>query len=434
MAQELKENLSRDLITQLSNKKNEPEWMLNLRLKAYDLYQELPIPKVDKIKIDKWNMDQFSLIPGSAAQEKDLNELPEEIRTFMDKNTEDRSVLIHKNSEAVFKQLAKELNAQGVIFMDLGQALKEYPELIEKYFAKSVAMDENKIVALHTATWNSGAFLYVPKNVEVEFPIQSIYLAEEEGLLPHIIIVAEENSSVTYVDHHFSNEQSETVVNNSVVEVFVKAGAKVRFATIHNFSEHVYDYTFRKALVERDGTVEWVIGEMNDGNTVSNNTSILKGSAASAFVKSIFIGTGKQKTSFTAQVVHEGTHTVSDILSHGVMLDDSTAIFNGITKIVKNAVKSDATQAEKVLMLSEGARGDANPILLIDEYDVIAGHAASAGPINKEDIYYLMSRGISKKEAERLITHGFLAPVVSRIPIEGLQDQLENVIERKLRK
>ncbi len=298
----------------------------------------------------------------------------------------------------------------------------------------SVSFDENKFLALHTALWSGGLFLYVPKNVEVEFPVQAIYLAAESGLLPHIIIVAEAFSSVTYVDHYFSEKNAEPTVHNGVVEVYVGEGAKVRFSTIHNFSSEIYDYTHRHADIARNGRIEWVIGEMNEGNTVSNNISILKGEASEADSKSIFVGTGNQRTNFVSKVIHEGEHTNSQILSRGVMLDRSTGIFNGITHMKKGCVKSNAQQTEKVLMLSEGSRGDANPILLIDENDVMAGHAASAGPVDQEDIYYLMSRGIMKEDAEKLIIHGFLAPVVSLIPIEGMQEKLENVIERKLGK
>ncbi|WP_339064344.1 Fe-S cluster assembly protein SufD [Tepidibacillus marianensis] len=320
------------------------------------------------------------------------------------------------------------------MFTDLDTALQEYPDLVKKHFMNSVSFDENKFLALHTALWSGGLFLYVPKNVEVEFPVQAIYLAAESGLLPHIIIVAEAFSSVTYVDHYFSEKNAEPTVHNGVVEVYVGEGAKVRFSTIHNFSSEIYDYTHRHADIARNGRIEWVIGEMNEGNTVSNNISILKGEASEADSKSIFVGTGNQRTNFVSKVIHEGEHTNSQILSRGVMLDRSTGIFNGITHMKKGCVKSNAQQTEKVLMLSEGSRGDANPILLIDENDVMAGHAASAGPVDQEDIYYLMSRGIMKEDAEKLIIHGFLAPVVSLIPIEGMQEKLENVIERKLGK
>ncbi|MFT9485922.1 MAG: Fe-S cluster assembly protein SufD [Tepidibacillus sp.] len=400
MTVEMNVRFDKDQITQLSKQKNEPDWMLDLRLKAFDKYKELPLPHLDKTKIDKWNIDQFEL----------------------------------SNPKSDLTQLSQELLDQGVIFIDLDNALQQYPDLVKKYFMNNLSFEDNKLVALHTALWNGGVFLYIPKNVEVEFPIQASYQLTDSGLLPHVIIVAEPNSSVTYVDHYFSSNVSQPTVHHGAVEIYVGENARVRFATIHNFDEKVYDYTYRQATVARNGKMEWAIGEMNEGNTVSNNTSILKGSGSFAGSKLIFIGTGEQKTNFVSKMVHEGDHTDSQIVSRGVMMEQSTAIFNGVTHIKKGAVKSNAEQTEKVLMLNEKARGDANPILLIDENDVMASHAASAGPVNPNDIYYLMSRGIPKEEAERLIIHGFLSPVVSLIPIEEMQEQLEKVIERRLEK
>ena len=422
---------NKGLVTQISNKANEPEWMLDLRLKALDKYFQLPVPRLTKTKIDKWNIDKFIL--ATEQPEQNLDDLPIEIQTLII-NNKDSNLLVQKNSTVIFQKVSEVLANRGVILTDLNSALKDYPELIKKYFMDSTAYDENKLVALHTALWSGGLFLYVPGNTEVEIPVQAIFIGTETGMFPHILIIAEDNSSLTYVDHYYSIEPEKSSLHNGVVEIYVGENANVRFASIHNFNRTSYDYTHRKAIVKRNGRIEWIIGEMNSGNTVSTNESRLEETAATADSKSIFIGTGNQQTNFEAKVVHIGDYTESNILSHGVMADDSIGIFNGITKIEKGAVKSNAAQAEKVLMLSHGARGDVNPILLIDEHDVIAGHAASAGPVDSNDIYYLMSRGITREEAERLIIHGFLTPVVSRIPIEGLQEELKNVIERKLKK
>ncbi len=423
---------NKEQITQQSNAKNEPEWMLELRNKAYDKYRELPIPILEKTKIDKWNIDQFELPPVEMKAEQ-LQKLPKELDSIVSSNMEERSVLVQKNGACIFQQLSKKLADQGVIFTGLDYAIQEYPDLIKQYFMNILSFDENKVIALHTALWSGGIFLYVPKNVDVDIPIQALFLAEKNGILPHILIVAERNSSVTYVDHRLSSDNDNAIVHNSVAEVYVGENARVRFATIHNFNSSDYDYTYRHAAVERNGRMEWIIGEMNAGNTVSNNTSVLKSAGAVADSKSIFVGTGKQKTNFISRIIHIGEHTESNILSRGVLLDNSTGIFNGITEMKKGAAKSNAEQAENSLMLSENARGDANPILLIDEYDLMAGHAASVGPVNPNDIYYLMSRGISEMEAKKLIIHGFLEPVVSRIPIDGMREQLGQVIERKLK-
>ncbi|KGT72820.1 Fe-S cluster assembly protein SufD, partial [Bradyrhizobium japonicum] len=250
-------------------------------------------------------------------------------------------------------------------------------------------------------------------------------------LCPHVLIVAEANSKVAYVDT-FVSSNGKSMVANSVVEVVVGAGASVQVASVRSLSREVNDYAFRRAVVDRDGKMEWILGEINDGNTVSNNTTILKGTASIAQTKTVSVGTGAQRQNLTSQVQHVGTHSVSQMVSKAVMTDEATTILNGITKIEKGAEKANGVQAENILMLSEKSRGDANPILLIDEDDVKAGHAASVGRVSEESIYYLMSRGITRHEAERLIILGFLEPVVAEIPIEEVQNRLRQALERKL--
>lgn len=430
MAIKVNNIFDKNYITHLSNKNNEPDWVLDLRLRGLEYYRELPMPVFDKTKIDYWNIDQFKL--DFETEEITEEELPDEVNSMISSNIDRRSVLIYGNSSIIFQHLSEELINQGVIFTTLANAIKKYPELVQKYFMNSIEFSENKLLAMHTALWDSGVFLYVPQNIEIDFPVQAIFIGKESGILPHIVIVAEANSRITYVDNHLSNNLSSICTHNSITEVFVGEGAKVRLATNHNFNNVSFDYTYRQAIVEKDGLLEWTISEMNLGNTISNNLCLLNKSAAKTDIKTIFIGTENQNANFTTKVIHDGNYTESNILFRGIMLENSKGIFNGITKINKGAIKSNAEQVENILMLSDKARGDANPILLIDEHDVMASHAASAGPVNQDDIYYLMSRGISRQEAERLIIHGFLAPVVSRIPIEGMKEQVEELIERKL--
>jgi Fe-S cluster assembly protein SufD len=236
---------------------------------------------------------------------------------------------------------------------------------------------------------------------------------------------------VVYVDT-FVSSNGTSMVANSVVEVFVGNGASVQVASVRTFSKEVTDYVFRRAKVERDGKMEWILGELNDGNTVANNTTILQGSGGWTDTKTISIGTGDQRQNLTSQVQHIGTHTESNMSARAVMTDEATSILNGITKIEKGAEKANGEQAERILMLSEKARGDANPILLIDEDDVKAGHAASVGRVNEEQLYYLMARGIPRKEAEKLIILGFLEPVVAEIPLSEVKNKVRQALERKL--
>lgn len=232
---------------------------------------------------------------------------------------------------------------------------------------------------------------------------------------------------------HWTAAGSERV-HNSVVEVFVKPGAKVQFASVHQLDRSFTDLSYRRALVENDGKIDWILGEMNDGNCMSDTTSILRGNGSASNTRVLCVGSAAQQLNLTTRAVHFGKSSDSDMVTRAVMRDEATAIINGITKIEHGATGANGEQTEKVMMLSPKARGDANPMLLIDEDEVTAGHAASVGQVDPNQIYYLMSRGISRQEAERLIIYGFLAPVVSSIPIGKLSEQLQTLVERKLQR
>ena len=420
-----------EAITQYSKANQEPAWFLEKRLAGLKAAGELRLPALEKTKIDKWNTQEFEPFQTTAkvASASELSELvKEQIDTDSVKN-----LLVQKNASTLFFAATEELKAQGVIFTTFADALVSHGDLVQKYLLNVVAYDEHKLTALHTAVVNGGVFLYVPKNVEVDVPLQAVYeIAGDNALLcPHVLIVAEANSKVTYVDTYVSGE-GKNMVANSIVEVYVGPGASVQVASVRSLSTDVHDYSFRRATVDRDGKMEWILGEMNDGNTVANNTTILKGTASIAETKSISVGTGSQRQNLTSQVQHIGTHSESDMVSKAVMTGEAVSILNGITKIEKGAEKANGVQAENILMLSEKSRGDANPILLIDEDDVKAGHAASVGRFSEESIYYLMSRGITRQGAERLIILGFLDPVVAEIPVEEVKNKLRQALERKL--
>lgn len=418
-------------LKKISAKRGEPAWLTENRSRALQLAAELELPKLEKTRLDRWDLNNYGGL--SEVRQEKTQQLPESITSLVDL-TEQSNLLVQRNSDTVFTRLAPELAAKGVIFTDLETAAREHGDLVQKYLHAAVKPEENQLTALHAALWNGGVFLYVPKNVEIEAPLQSIFLLDEAEAVfaPHVLIVAEANSKVTYADNYISVNLGGKIVHNGSAEVFVNQGAKVQFATVHHLGEHATDLTFRRAIVENDGSIEWIVGEMNGGDAASETLSILKGNGSSSDVKAIAVGSGSQRLNYTTKAVHYGKSSSSQMITRAVMRESATAIINGITKIEKGATKADGQQTEKVLMLSPKARGDANPILLIDEDDVTAGHAASVGQVNPEQIYYLMSRGISRAEAERLIIYGFLAPVVSDIPLEPLQKQLQALVERKL--
>lgn len=433
MSTELSTGATRQSAEALARSKGEPNWLVDLRGEAAELAGTLGWPKPEKVRIERWNLTAVGNYEQPAAANS-IGDLPAVVRELIAEGTE--NLLVQRNSGVVWKQFSQELASKGIIFTDLETACREHGELVQQYLFQAVAKNEDKFTALHAALWNGGVFVYVPKNVEVEIPLQAILFNDNAGatFAPHILIVADTHSRVTYVDSVVSEPgaASAPFMHPSIVEVFVKAGAHVRFGSIHHMGETGVDMSFRRAVIENDGRMEWIIGDLNDGNTVSDTKSVLKGKGSTSDAKVISVGTGTQQMSLTTQAVHFGKSSDSDMVTRAVMKDSASAIINGITKIEHGATKANGVQTEKVLMLSPKARGDANPILLIDEDDVTAGHAASVGQVNPEMVYYLMSRGISKQDAERLIIYGFLAPVVSEIPVEAVREQLQRLLERKL--
>ncbi|RNA67434.1 Fe-S cluster assembly protein SufD [Alteribacter keqinensis] len=433
MSVDTKLPFDQEYVTNFSKDRQEPEWLTNLRVSSLERAEAIDLPKPDKTNITKWNFSSFEHEKAASA-DTNYDALSEKVRELVGKEENANTILVQENGGTVFARTQDDLEKQGVIFTDIHTAVQEHSDLVEKYFmSEAVTADENRLTALHAALLNGGTFIYVPKNVEVKVPLQAIYVQKgAAGLFNHVLIVAEANSSVTYIENYASENSSETVAN-IVAEVYAADGATVNFGAVDNFGEEVTTYVNRRAQVTgRDAKVYWSLGQMNDGNTVSDNTTFLVGEGSYADTKTVSIGRGKQSQNFTTLIKHYGKNSDGQILKHAVMKDSASSIFNGISKIEKGATKSNGEQTERVLMLSDKARGDANPILLIDEDDVTAGHAASVGKIDPLQMFYLMSRGISRKEAERLIIHGFLGPVVNEIPIESVKEQLIEVIERKV--
>ncbi|WP_102344990.1 Fe-S cluster assembly protein SufD [Bacillus sp. Marseille-P3661] len=432
MTVETKLPFDAEYISQFSKGLGEPEWLTNLRVQALEKAENLPLPRPDKTKIDNWNFVNFE--HGVKKESLSLDQLPEEVKVLINADSQNQNLLIQRNGSLAYSAVSENLKNQGVILTDIATAATEHSDLLQKYFmTEAVKVDEHKLTALHAALMNGGTFLYVPKNVEVSEPVQVIYWQDNDSaLINHVIVVAEDNSSVTYIENYLSFGEKENV-SNIIAEVIARNNAKVHYGAVDTFAKGMTTYVNRRGVVGRDARIEWALGQMNDGNTISDNTTNLIGDGSYADTKTVVIGRGEQKQNFTTQVIHYGKNSEGNILNHGVMKDSASAIFNGIGKIEHGASKSNAEQTSRVLMLSEKARGDANPILLIEEDDVMAGHAASVGRLDPVQLYYLMSRGISEKEAQRLIIHGFLSPVVNELAIESVKNQLREVIERKVR-
>lgn len=422
-------------VRSFSEANGEPTWFTALREAALDKAAGLDLPKPDRTNITKWDFMNFPVHTVKSEAFASLEALPEEAKSLIDLEAQE-NLYIQRNNTPAFRKVSQELTDKGVIFTDIFTAIREHSELVEKYFmTEAVKVDEHKLTALHAALVNGGVFVYVPKNVVVEEPLQVVFLNdnEEASLFNHVLVVAEANSAVTYVETYVSTVEEAKGQANIIAEVIAEDNAQVTYGAVDVLAKGYTTYVNRRGRLARDAKIDWALGLMNDSDTISENISHLIGDGSQADTKSVVVGRGSQKQNFTTEVRHWGKNTNGHILKHGVMKEAAQTVFNGIGKIEHGATKADAQQESRVLMLSDKARGDANPILLIDEDDVTAGHAASVGRVDPLQLYYLMSRGISKSEAERLVIHGFLAPVVTQLPIEGVKKQLTEVIERKVR-
>ncbi|HCT96587.1 Fe-S cluster assembly protein SufD [Vagococcus sp.] len=414
-------------IQDYSLSQGEPEWLLNRRIQALEKIETLALPMIERVKIHRWPLTEVTTLIDDTVSGA----------VYDFEQVENNPLIVQHSTQTLVEQMPAHLIEKGVILTDIQTAVQEHSDLVEKaLMQQAVHYDEDKLTAFHMAFMNSGIFLYIPKNVAIEEPVEALFYQDSHAntnVVKHVLIVAEENSEVSYLERFQTvGEGTEKATANIVVEVIAKQGAKVKFAAIDQLGEHVTTYINRRANVGRDASVDWAIGIMNDGNVVADFDSDLVGEGSHSEVKAVAISAGRQTQGIDTRVTNSGRHSVGHILQHGVIRERGTLTFNGIGHILKGAVGADAQQESRVLMLSDQARGDANPILLIDENEVTAGHAASVGRVDPEEMYYLMSRGLEKTEAERLVIRGFLGSVLTAIPIKAVRDELAEVIERKL--
>lgn len=418
-----------DALRDFSLSHGEPEWMLELRLKMLEKIEELELPFIERVKINRWPL----LDVPNVQSESDAVLLAEDFLV----ETNDAPKIIQVGTQTALEQLPMELIEKGVIFTDIFTALTEHEELVkEAYMQMAVKADEDKLTAFHAAFMNSGVFLYVPKNVVIKEPLEALFVQNSqvvENFVKHVLILADTNSEFSYVEKYQTIGEMKNTAN-IVVEVITKPGAKVKFSAVDQLGEQTTTYFNRRGHLLKDSTIDWALGIMNDGDMIADFDSDLIGEGSHSEVKVVAISTGSQVQGIDTRVTNYGRHSIGHILQHGVIRDKATLTFNGIGHIIKGAKGADAQQESRILMLSDKARGDANPILLIDENDVTAGHAASVGRVDPEEMYYLMSRGIAKIEAERLVIRGFLGSVIAAIPVKSVRAELVDVIEGKLTK
>ena len=418
-------NSAQEQILAASKANNEPQQLIDRRLNARELMEKLRLPRMQRFDFRtwpliadqplKWIKSDTNLVVKPTADDEVL------------KVTQFGQTLLHVN-------LPQKLRDQGVILTDIFTAAREYPELFNKYFMTAINPEENRLTAYHLAYLNAGLFLYIPKNVEIEKPIEVEIIqdsTQDEPLISHILVIADRGSRIKFIQHLTTVGDHENAAN-MMIELMAQENSEIDFSSLDEFGPHTHTYFKRRADIGKDAHVEWAVGLMNDGATVGDMDSELLGDGGYANSKMIAVTTRDQEVGVNNRVTNHGKHTTGLINQRGVILEKSELIFNGIGQIIHGAHGAKADQQNRVLIMSDQARGDANPILLIDENDVEAGHAASVGPVDQQQMYYLMSRGIPRAQAERMVIRGFLGAVLSAIPAADVRNKLITILERKL--
>jgi Fe-S cluster assembly protein SufB len=420
--------LSEDVVRDISSKKDEPEWMLTLRLKGLRLFDKKPMPTwgSDLSGIDFDTIKYF--VRSTEKQATSWEDLPDDI-----KNTYDRlgipeaekqrlvaGVAAQYESEVVYHQINEELERQGVIFVDTDTGLREYPELFKEYFATVIPVGDNKFASLNTSVWSGGSFIYVPKGVHVEIPLQAYFRINTEnmGQFERTLIIADEGSYVHYVEGCTAPIYSSDSLHSAVVEIIVKKNARVRYTTIQNWSNNVYNLVTKRATAAEGATMEWVDGNIGSKVTMKYPAIFLMGEHAKGETLSIaFAGEGQHQDA-GAKMVHAAPHTSSSIVSKSVARGGGRTSYRGLVQVLEGAHHSASTVRCDALLVDTVSRSDTYPYVDVREDDVSMGHEATVSKVSEDQLFYLMSRGMSEEEAMAMIVRGFVEPIARELPME----------------
>lgn len=383
--------------------------------------QSLPFPTFAKVRYNSWQLDE--MIPAT----------DKATTSFFMKNK--KNGIEVSGLSTTYQHLTEKMTAQGVMLMSMVQAKTEHPDLVKKMIGSVIDKATDRLSAQNFAQFNTGIFVYIPENVQFDEVLHLTlnHLATSgKDLVARIFVYIGSNAKVDILQemHTIGTQKTKASV---IIEVIADSGAQVTYANIDSFGEQTTAFINREAEVRDHATVDWQNAEFNDGNVIIRLASQLNGEGSTSHTNVIGLTTKKQTQGLVTTILNRGRHSLGHIFQRGVILNRSTLVFNGIGKIIKGAKGSDAQQESRVLMLSRRARGDANPLLLIDENDVTAGHAASVGRVDENQMYYLMSRGISEQVARKLVIRGFMGEVLAKMPTKEAQQQVVEEIERKLK-
>src|ERR671927_812171 len=419
--------LSHETVEAILQHKNEPEWMRTFRHKSLDYFLARPLPMwggdLTHIDFD----DIFYYIKPTEKQANSWEELPADIKDTWDKlgipEAEKKylaGVGAQYESEVVYHKLQADLESKGVIFLDMDSGLREHEEIVKDYFGTIIPNNDNKFAALNSAVWSGGSFIYVPPGVHVEMPLQAYFRinAENAGQFERTLIIADEGASVHYVEGCSAPVYSTDSLHSAVVELIAKPGARIRYTTVQNWSQNVYNLVTKRAIAQERATVEWVDCNLGSKLTMKYPSVYLMGEEAHGEILSIaFAGNGQHQDA-GGKIVHAAPNTTSNIFAKSISKDGGRSSYRGLLEVAKGAHGAKSKVVCDALLLDEHSRSDTYPTIRIGEDDVNVGHEASVSKIGEEQLFYLMSHGIPEEEAGKLIVNGFIEPIVKELPME----------------
>lgn len=419
--------LSEEIVREISKQKKEPEWMLDLRLKAYHKFCEMPMPSWGP-NLSNLDFDNtIYYVKATDKVEKSWDDVPEDVKQTFEKlgipEAEAKylsGVSTQYDSEVVYENMLKEVEEKGIIFMDTDSALKKYPELFKEYFAKLVPMSDNKFAALNTAVWSGGTFIYIPKNVKLDMPLQAYFRinTKDMGQFERTLIIVDEGADVHYLEGCTAPNYSSDSLHAAVVEIYIKDNAHCRYTTIQNWSNNVYNLVTKRAKVEANGHMEWIDGNLGSGITMKYPCCILNGDSAKGTCISVAFAKDQQILDAGAKMIHLAPHTSSKIISKSIGHNGGEVSYRGIVKHAKNAINAKSSIECDTILMDDKSKSDTIPINIIDNDTSSIAHEATVSKINDEQLFYLMSRGLSEEQATQMIIMGFIDEFSKELPME----------------
>jgi Fe-S cluster assembly protein SufB len=419
--------LNRQIVEKISSMKGEPPWMLEFRLKALDHFVKRPMPTwgPDLSGLDLDNI--FYYVRPAEAESRSWEDVPETIKNTFDKlgiPEAERKFLAgvgaQYESEMVYHKINESLEKLGVIFLSIEDGLRKHPQLFREYFSTVIPIEDNKFAALNSAVWSGGSFIYIPKGVKIDLPLQAYFRLNVAniGQFERTLIIADEGSQVHYVEGCTAPIYSTDSFHSGVIEIIVKKGARVRYTTIQNWSTNVYNLVTQRALVNEGATMEWVDANLGSKLTMKYPSCYLVGPGAHGEILSMaFAGPGQHQDA-GGKAIHFAPHTSSKITSKSISKGNGRSSYRGLLKVYKGAFDVKSSVVCDALLLDDKARSDTYPTIEIDEDDVTIGHEASVSKVGEEQLFYLMSRGLSMEDATTMVVSGFIEPLVKELPME----------------